>query len=78
MSCVTHHHACECREAKIREMCEYVRWAAREGLDAPSGLIRALEAADMIASELYGERSDDAAAGESGRQQEARLEAPDR
>lgn len=55
--CVTHHYACDCREEKIREMCEYIKWAAGPGIESPSGLIRALEAAAMIAKELYREES---------------------
>jgi hypothetical protein len=55
MPCVTHHHACECREAKFKEMCEYLLWASRNGTTHLSGFLQAIEAAAMIARELYPE-----------------------
>ena len=55
MTCVTHHHACDCREEKVREMCEYLRWASGVGTTQLSGFLQAVEAAAMIARELYPE-----------------------
>ena len=55
MTCVTHHHACDCREAKMREACNYIIWADDNGTTSLSGFLRAVEAAAMIARELYPE-----------------------
>ena len=53
MSCTTHHHACDCREQKVREMCEYLlAFDVVDGGYADFGL---LDAATEIARDLYGE-----------------------
>lgn len=51
MPCTTHHFACECREEKVREMCEYLL-AYDKSLDPDWS---AIEAAVEIALELYPE-----------------------
>ena len=52
MTCVTHHHACDCREEKVREMCEYLLFYCESALNARFDW-NALQGAVEIANELY-------------------------
>ena len=56
MTCVTHHFACDCREAKVKEMCAYLL-SAESSLHGPvlagGDFFNAMDAAIDIASELY-------------------------
>lgn len=56
MPCVTHHFACDCREAKVKEICEYL-FSVGTSLTGPilagGDFFNALDAAIDIASELY-------------------------
>lgn len=56
MTCTTHHFACECREEKVREMCEYLL-AYDKSLGRPHGRTNwpSFHAATEIARELYPE-----------------------
>lgn len=48
------------REAKFKELCTYLLWASNVGTTQLSGFLQAIEAAAMIARELYPEGIDDA------------------
>lgn len=79
MTCTTHHHACDCREQKVREMCEYLLAFDKSSNDGDVDTEwDSLEAAIDIANELYPRGADSAATGEPGRQPEAGIEAADR
>ena len=53
--CATHHHACDCREEMVREMCRYLL-AFDRSIGVGKGVSwNSLSAAAMIAQELYPE-----------------------
>ncbi len=57
MDCVTHHYSCDCREARVKEMCEYILWAYEMNTAGFAGFMEAIDAAARIAKELYPEAS---------------------
>ena len=55
MDCVTHHYSCDCREAKVKEMCEYIKWAHNSNTAWLAGFMEAIDAAARIGKDLYPE-----------------------
>jgi hypothetical protein len=56
--CTTHHCSCDCREAQVKEMCDYLLWALRQKV-ITSGVLQAYEAAATIACDLYPDKCAD-------------------